>query len=254
MDGSDVVGGGVVKGFVKGFKNLISPTNQTQQQQTMVNPAQMQQPSSNTTNPTSNVGALTIASPTTVIPSTAPNQLPPGTSQPPPNPPSPTNEGTSGQGSNKQLGPLNGVDPISQPPIQSTSAGSSVPQILDDTDLDPTQVAKPNIVWNGMSPPQYSAGSLGHTSEPDDSNADAILGQSSYQVRDPSENGDDGDGGDEVLVGDMDVQSIGSYVYPPSISASESIGTCRLRGCSNSTFVDSVTDLESEYCSWKHRE
>lgn len=81
-----------------------------------------------------------------------------------------------------------------------------------------------------------------------------ILGQDSCPDQDPSGYGDDGDEGDEVLVGDADVQSIESFVYPPSISTSESIGTCRLAGCSSPTLVDSITDLESEYCSQKHQE
>jgi len=239
---SDVFVDGVVKGFVRGFKNLISPINQTQRQQTMVNPVQTQQQPSGATEPASDVGALAIASPITVIPSAAQNQSPPGASQHPSNLPSPTNGDTPDQNNNQCL--------TSQPLFQSTSTGSSVPQILNNTN----PVTKPNTVWIVMNPSPHSAESLDHTSEPDDSNAEAILGQSSYQDRAPSENGDGGDRGDEVLVGGMDVQSINSYVYPPSTPASESIGTCRLNGCSNSTFVDPITDLESEYCSRKHHE
>lgn len=103
-----------------------------------------------------------------------------------------------------------------------------------------------------MSLPSYSADNLSYTSEPDDSNTDAPPG--SYPDREPSEGGDGEDGDSEVVVRDMDVQSIDSLLCPPSVSTPEAIGTCKLEGCSNPTFVDPITDLESEYCSWKHRE
>ena len=84
-------------------------------------------------------------------------------------------------------------------------------------------------------------------SEPDIIYPDATS-RGSGSERDLSENGDDGDGRDKRIVREVDGQSIGS-VLPP-----ESDGTCMLEGCSNPTFVDSITDLESEYCSRKHQE
>ena len=155
------------------------------------------------------------------------------------------------QNNNNQLGPFNGAYPTTPPPIQSTSPGSSVPQV-SDMNLDPTQLTTPNAVWTGMSLPSRSAGSLSYTSE--GSNLDAVPGRTSYLDRDPGENGDTRDGGDGLVARDVDIQSVKGSIYPPSISTSESIGTCKLKGCSNLTFVDSVTDLESEYCSWKHQE
>ena len=180
--------GGVVKGFVKGFKSLISQNHTTQQQQTVA---------------------------------------------------------TSPQNNNNQLGPFNGTYP-SPPPIQSTSPGSSVPQI-SDMNLDLTHITTPAAVWTGMSLPSRSAGSLSYTSE--GSNLDPGPGQTSYPNRGPGE-----DGEDQLSVRDVDIQSVEGPIYPPSISTPESIGTCRLKGCSNPIFVDSITDLESEYCSRKHQE
>ena len=242
---SDVSVGGAVKGLVKGFKSLMSPTNQTQQQQTVANPGQTQQPLNNTTNPTSNAGTLTITLPIMATRSAVSNQLSPGSSKHPSTISFPASGGTSDQGNNDKLDPFNGVNPISSSPIQSTSPGSSVPQILNNANQDPTS----NTLWNGVKIPPRSPGGHDYTSKPDDSNTDAVPG--SYPDWDPSENGDDGDG---VLVGEVDAQSIGSFVYPPSIPASESMGVCKLEGCSNPTLVDSITDLESEYCSWKHQE
>lgn len=234
--GSDTFAGWAVKGIVKGIKNLISPTNQTQQQQMVANPAQTQPPPKAVINPT---GAFTTASPTT--------GLPPRSPQHPLSLPSPINWGTSIQNNNNRPGPFNGVYPISTPPIHPTSSGSSVPQSPSNPNLGPLQPTK-NAVSNGITLP-YSPGSLRYTPEPDDSlNAEPI--RVSHPDREPSENGD---GGDEVVERDGDVQSIGSFVYPPSVPALEMAGICRLEGCSKPTFVDSITDLESEYCSWKHQ-
>lgn len=233
---------GVVTGFVQGFKSIISPT---QQQQMVADPAQIQQPSNNTTN---TAGALTTASPTTVLPSATSNQLSPEASQHPSNLPSPTDAGTSNQNSNGQLGSFNEAYPVSPPPIQSTSSGSPVSPILNDTNPNPLQTS-PNAVQNGMTLYSHSTDSLDYISELDDSNTDAILGSDSD--REPSEDGDGGEGGEEVFV---DAESIKSFVYLPSTPALETICTCRLEGCSSPTFIDSTTDLESGYCSWKHQE
>jgi hypothetical protein len=245
--GSDVLIG-VVKGFVSGFKNLIAPTNQTQQQQQqmMANPMQMQQP--NATNP---AGTFITTSPTPILPSATSNQLPPGTPQHPLNLTSPANGDDSNQDDNKQLGPFNGAYAILPSPAHPTSPGSSVLQIASKANLDPPQ-ATLNTVWSGTNLPSHSASSLGHKSEPDASNTDALLG--SYPDREPSENGGGEADSDDFIMGDVDVQSVESFVYPPSIPTSEAIGTCRLEGCSNPAYVDSITDLESEYCSRKHQE
>jgi len=121
-----------------------------------------------------------------------------------------------------------------------------VPQIASNIDLDPSQTA-PNPVSNLMSLPSYSANNLSYTSEPDNSNTNAP--SASYPDRGPSENGDGGNSDSKVVMGDVDVQSIKSFICPPSVSTLETISTCRLEGCSNPTFVDPITDLESEYCS-----
>ena len=219
---------------------MISPTNQTQQQQIVGNPLQTKPPPKTTTDPT---GALTTASPTT--------GLPPGSPQHPLSLSSPINWGTSIQNNNNRPGLFTGAYPISPSPIHPTSSGSSVPQSPDSPNLDPRQLTK-NAVSNGATLPSYSPGSLRYTPEPDNSlNAEPV--RVSHPDREPSENGEGRDGEDEVVVRDADVQSIGSFVYPPSVPALEMAGICRLEGCSNLTFVDSVTDLESEYCSWKHQ-
>ena len=220
---------------------MISPTNQTQQQQTVTNPTQTRQPPKITTNST---GTLTTASPTTATS--------PGTSQHPFSLTSPISWGTSIQKNNNRVGPFNGTPPISPPPIHPTSSGSSVPQSPNSPNLDPRQTTQ-NAVLNGVTVPSYSSGILRYTPEPDNSlTAEPI--PVSHPDREPSENGDREDAGDEVIVGDAEVQSIGSFVYPPSVPALEVAGICRLQGCSNPTFVDSITDLESEYCSRKHQE
>jgi len=232
---------GGIKGFVKGFKNFISPANQTQQQQLVANSAQTRQPPKTTSDPT---GTLTTATPTT--------GLSPGAPQHPFSVPSPINWGTSIQNNNNRVGPFNGASPILPPPIHPTSSGSSVPQSPNSPNLDPWQPTQ-NAVSNGVTLPSYSAGSLRYTPEPDNSlSAEPI--PVSHPDREPSENGGGGDEGDEVIVGDVEVQSIGSFVYPPSVPALEVAGICRLEGCPNPTFVDSITDLESEYCSRKHQE
>ena len=235
----------VVVGFVK---SLI-PQTQQQQQQTVTSPAQTQHPLNSVIDPTWNTNTLTTAPPTTMIPPGTSNQLTPEMSQTSPNPPSPTRGGTSNQSNSNRPGLFNGGYPIPPPPSHPTPSESLVPQIPNNTNVGPSQTM-PNTVRDIMSLPSYSAGSLDYTSEPDD----PIPGQSSYPDRDPSEDGDEEDGEDEVSVGDVDFQSVKSSVYSPSISTSESTGTCRLEGCSSTTFVDSITDLESEYCSREHQE
>ena len=206
----------------------------------MANPKQTRQPPKITTNPT---GTLTTASPTAA--------LSPGTSQHPLSLASPINWGTSIQNNNNRAGPFNGTSPISPPPIHPTPSGSSVPQSPNSPNLDPRQTTQ-NAVSNGVTLPSYSSGILRYTPEPDNSlNAEPI--PVSHPDREPSANGDGGDAGDEVIMGDAEVQSIGSFVYPPSVPALEMAGICRLEGCSSLTFVDSITDLESEYCSWEHQ-
>lgn len=248
--GSDTFDEGAVLGFVNGLRSFISPTNQTQQQQqqTAANPAQTQQPPNNTTNPAS---ALTATPLITGLPSGTSNQLSPGTYQYPFNLPSPTSGGTSSQNNDKQLDPFNGASPISPPPIYSTLSGGSVPQIANDANPEPLQMT-PNSVLDGISLPSYSPGDLSYIRGPNDSNTHELPG--SHPDREPSENRGEEDGGDDVLMEDVDVRSIKRFVYPPSVSTSETISTCRFEGCSNSAFVDSITDLESEYCSWKHQE
>jgi len=242
-----------VKGIVNGLRNFISPT----QQQSMMGPVQAQQPyvNTNATSPTWNAGALTTASPTTTVSSAPSNQFPRGTSPHSYSLPPPNSGGISNQNDNNQLSPYNGAYPISPAPlIRSSSSGSSVPQISNTTNLDQSQVM-PSAAWNGTSLPSYSAGYLDYASQPDDSDADAVPGSFLDQEHseNENENENEGDEMDEVLVDDVDVQSIESFVYPPSVSSSGSIGTCKLKGCSNPTFVDSITDLESEYCSQKHQ-
>jgi len=240
-------GGNVVRGFVQGFRSLISPTNQIQQQQTVTDPAQTRQPPNNTANPTS---TLTTTSPITVLPSAPSNQLSPGTSQHPFNLLSPTNGGTSNQNNNGQLDPFDVAYPIPPPPTDSILSGSPVLQIANRTDLDPSQTT-PNSAQIEMSLPSYSPGGADYMFEPDDSNTNALLGP--YPDREPGKNGDEG-AGDEMLM-DVDVLSVKSFAYPPSVSTSEKIpGICSFEGCSNPTFVDSITDLEGEYCSRKHQE
>lgn len=239
----------VVVGFVKS----LMPQTQQQQQQTVTSPAQTQHPPNSVIDPTRNTNTLTTAPPTTMIPSGTSNQLTTEMSQTSPNPPSPARGGILNQSNSNRPGLFNGGYPIPPPPSHPTPSESLVPQIPNNTNVDPSPTM-PSTVRGMMSLPSYSAGSLDYTSEPDDPNADAIPDQSSYPDRDLSEDGDEEDGEDEVSVGDVDFQSVKSSVYPPSISTSESTGTCRLEGCSSTTFVDSITDLESEYCSRKHQE
>ena len=238
----------VVRGFVRGIRTLISPTQQTQQlqqqQQTTANPMQTQDLPNNASTLASTTGPPTTAQSVAATPS-ASSQVSPETSQQPSGLPSPTDVGTLNLDNPTPLGPLNGVDPISPLSVQSTSDETSVPHVPGDTDPDPT----PEVVWTGMDLTSPSAEDLSYTSEPDySSDADAITGPSPYPDQDPNENEDIGDGGDEPAEGDADVQSVESYNYPPSI------GPCELRGCSNPVFIDSITDLESEYCSRDHQE
>jgi hypothetical protein len=245
----DIFVGDVVKGLVQGIKTLISPTQQTQQQpqpqQTTANPMQTQDLPNNTSTLASTTGPPTTTQLVAATPSSASNQVSPETSQQPSDLPFPTDGGTLNQDNPTQLDPSNGADPISPLPVQSTSDGTSVVQVPDDTDADPT----PEVVWTGMDLTSPSAEDLSYTSEPDySSDADAITGPSPYPDEDSNENEDIRDGGDEPAEGDADVQSVESYNYPPSI------GPCGLRGCSNPAFIDSITDLESEYCSREHQE
>jgi hypothetical protein len=244
----DIFVGDVVKGLVQGIRTLISPTQQTQQQpqpqQATANHMQTQDLPNNTGTLASTTSPPTTAQPVAATPSSSSSQASPETSQQQPDLPSPTDGGTLNQDSLIRLG-LDEADPISPLPVQSTSDGISVPQVPGDTDADPT----PEVVRTGMDLTSPSAEDLSYTSEPDySSDADAITGPFSYPDEDPNENEDIGDGGDEPAEGDADVQSVESYNYPPSI------GPCGLRGCSNPAFIDSITDLESEYCSWEHQE
>jgi hypothetical protein len=198
----------------------------------------------NTSTLASTTGAPTTAQPVAATPSSSSSQASPETSQQPSDLPSPTDGGTLNQDNLIRLA-LDEEDPISPLPVQSTSDGISVPQVPNYTDADPT----PEVVWTGMDLTSPSAEDLSYTSEPGySSDADAITGPSPYPDEDPNENGDIGDIGDEPAEGDADVQSVESYNYPPSI------GPCGLRGCSNPAFIDSITDLESEYCSREHQE
>jgi hypothetical protein len=209
------------------------------------NPKQTQDLPNNTSTLTSTTGPPTTAPPVAATSPDTSNQVSPETSQQPSDLPSPTDGGTLNQDHPTQLDPFNGADPISPLPVQPTSDGTSLLQVPGDTDPDPT----PEVVWTGMDLTSPSAEDLSYTSEPGySSDADAITGPSPYPDEDPNENGDIGDIGDEPAEGDADVQSVESYNYPPSI------GPCGLRGCSNPVFIDSITDLESEYCSREHQE
>lgn len=127
-------------------------------------------------NATGSASIPTVTSQIAALPSATLNQLSPVISQHLFNLPSPTNRATSNQ-NNKQLGPFNEADSISLLPIYSASSGSSVPQVSNNTNPDPSQ-ATADSVWNRMSLPPYSTGSLGYTQS---------------------------DGGDGVPVGDVDV-------------------------------------------------
>jgi hypothetical protein len=103
------------------------------------------------------------------------------------------------------------------------------------------------VDWNG--PLSLSAGDLSYTSELDCSfDTDATIAGSACPDQEPDENRDLGDGENEFVTGDTDVQSVYSFNYPPSISPRE------LRGCLNPAFVDSIAGLESEDCSREHKE
>lgn len=326
--------GGVVKGFVKGFKNLVSSSNssqqqQQQQQQTKANPTQTQQPPDDTPNPAQNTGIRTtplmltipsqnptngstsnqtdkkrlgpfngaypisppsptdgntkprlgpfngaypISPPITVTNSTSTTSkrwspgtslcnLPPETKEPassqnekprlgpfngayPISPPSPTDKDTGNQSAKQQLGPFNGAYPSTPLPTLSTSPGSSVQRVSSDTSQGSTQETKPEAVWSKMTRSVRSSESLSYASEHEN------------PYRDPGENEEEEDGEEEyeLVAGDADTQSIDLSVYPPSTLAPDQIGICRLDGCSKPTFVDSITDLESEYCSLEHHE
>ena len=171
---------------------------------------------------------------------------------------SPTDEGSGSQNPKPKLGPFNGAYPISTPTTQSLSSGSSALQNPNDTtpgttpDTTPvttpgtTPAQKSDDVWKALSQRSHSTDSLSYASEDEDTGV--VPGQASGPDQDA---GNDGDG---VAVDDADSASISYSVYPPSTVASDHGGICGLAGCSNSTFVDPITDLESEYCSWKHQE
>jgi len=334
--GPDAFVDGAVKGFVKGFKNLVSsnPPPQQQPQQTVT--TQTQQPSNNASNNTLNLGAhtiplvlripsgtpnpsntnvgtsnqntkprlgpfngaypisppspsdddtanqnkpklgpfngaypisplnqlstatpqntATVPSQSTAGPSNQNNQnnkprLGPFNGAYPISPLSPTDGGTGNQDNKPKLGPFNGAYPISLPPTKSISSGSSVlqtpndttpgttPDTTPDTTMVQTSATKPDSAWTELSNASHSTDSLSYAS-----------GDETGAV--PGENGD----GEEVDVDDADGTSISCSIYPPSTAGSEQDGTCMLKGCSNPTFVDPITDLESEYCSWKHQE
>ena len=118
-----------------------------------------------------------------------------------------------------------------------------MPHTPSNADMDTTQATTIDVIGDRISLSSHSTQSLSYTSEPGDPNPDA-MGQ---VERDLSDSGGGGDLGDEAFVGDDDVD-MGDF------SSLESTSTCLLEGCSNPTFVDSITDLESEYCSWKHQE
>ena len=193
-------------------------------------------------------------------------QLSAGTSQQSSSLPSQVTAGPSNQNAKPKLGPFNGAYPISPPsptdqdpkpklgPFNGAypiSIGSSALQTPNDTspgttpDTTPgtTPAKKSDDVWKNMSHTSHSTDSLSYASEEED--AGAVPDQDA---------GNDGDGGDESGVDDAESASINYSVYPPSTAASEHVGICRLNGCLNTTFVDPITDLESEYCSWKHQE
>jgi len=181
-------------------------------------------------------------------------------------PPSPTNGGTGNQNNKSTLGPLNGSRPISTLPTQSLSSGSSALQNPNDTTPgttpDTTPVTTPGTTpaqqsdnaWKELSQRQrsHSSDSLSYASEDEDTGA--VPGQASGPDQATGKDGDSGPGGGGLFADEADTVSISYSVYPPSTVASDQRGTCELEGCSNSTFVDPITDLESEYCSWKHQE
>ena len=107
-----------------------------------------------------------------------------------------------------------------------------MPQIPNNANPDPTQVATPDVS-NGVDPPSYSNGSLGYTSEPDDSITDAPSGPCLDQGR--------------GLCGRRRRLIHREFRLPAIYSTSEMVGTCRLEVCSNLTSVDSIIDLESKY-------
>jgi len=204
-----------IQGYVRG---LLSPASQSQQQQMSVHPAQLQQAPNNTANLISNMGAITTPSP--MLPAT-PNQS-----------------------NNNQPGPFNGARPFSVFPTQPTSPGITTPQFLNTANPYASRATNQNVM--GMGLVSRSDQSLSYASEPDDT----IHGMAGQRVDPASDFGEPADGRDETaefFVGEVDVHSIGSFPPP------ESVSTCMLEGCSNPTFVDSITDLESEYCSWKHQ-
>ena len=204
--------------------------------------------SAKTTQPSS-----TLPSQSTAGPSNQPAKprLGPFNGAYPISPPSPTDDDAANQNPKPKLGPFNGAyRPVSPIPIKSISSGSSVLQTPNDATPGTTPNTTPGTtpaqntdnVWKELSHTSHSTDSLSYASEDED--AGAGPGQASHPDQDA---GNDGDvEGDTV--------SISYSVYPPSTAASEHVGICRMKGCSSPTFVDPITDLESEYCSWKHQE
>ena len=165
--GPDVFVAGAVRGFVQGFKDLVSPNNPTQQQMTTTNPPQPQQFFITITNPISNTGTSATVSPTTMISPTTSNHFSPGTSQHPYNLPYPTPGGTLNQNHNNKVDPFNGAYPISSAHIQPYSSERSFPKIPKNTNLDP--------VWNGTSPPPYSIEDTGYQCKDGGERADEVF-------------------------------------------------------------------------------
>ena len=214
------VGGVAVQGLVNGFRSFISPANQVQQQQMLAYSMQSQQPPNDTFNPISSAGAITT---------TASQKMA---------------VATLNQSNHNRPGPFNGARPLSLLSIQSTPSGIPALPVLNATNVGTTQPMRSNPA--GMSFISRSTQSLSCASEPDDTYPYFdVSDQRVDSDRDLSEDGDGRYGRDEFTVGEVNVQSIG----PP-----DSVGTCTLGGCSNPTIVDSITDLESEYCSWKHQQ
>ena len=266
---SDVFFGVVVKGCVNGSTNP-TPAHQAKQQrwQTVANPVQTQQPPKNSPNPTLNTCVPTIPlvfgtfSATPTQPSNSSGgtsnrddrpRLGPFNGAYPVSPLPPTNGDPGNQNNKSRLAPFNRAYPTPSPPTQPTSSGTLVLQTLNGTNPDPTYTTKSDNAWTELDPPPPSIERPSYASE--DSNTSAILVHASRRGRDTSEDADDEDRWNEVVMEDADTESSNSFVYPPPISGPEQIGACGLRGFMKPTsFVDPITDPENEYRSWKHQE
>jgi len=163
--GSDAFVDCVVKGFVKGFKSLVSsnPPQQQQpqqpQQQTVTNPAQTQHPPNNASNSTLNLGSHTIPLVLRIptgppnqhnnrggVPShnRGPNKLGPFNGAYPISPPSPSDDNTATQ--NK--GPFNGAYPSNR-----WSSGASLPSQPTGGSSSSIPASKPRLgPFNGAYP------------------------------------------------------------------------------------------------------